>query len=363
MTGLTDLKSSVIHNNGGVTEWGLRVDNPAMDLLTTPGCRLQVNFRGKHLTSGLVLTRKGTTRKGRGQGTRPGVRRFHFVDDFQALKNIKAWPNPAGTIKQQGDDEAYYSIGTAPAETVLKDVVTRNMVQRLAMPLTVEANQGRGGNVNIQFRMHSLYDRLFPAVDQAGIGVRIRQQAGGRRLEVYTPKVFPFILDEENGVIRDGDWTLDAPTVTRGVVGGQGEGTLRNFEQFQDLTREQLWGEIWETSVDARDTDQADAYTRRAAEALLEGSAKDSISLKLMEAGRFVFGGEKGIQLGDQLTARVDSGAISITDVLREVTLTWNQQNGLSVESTIGVKDDPTTPIQAAIVALAKGLRDVKAGQ
>lgn len=362
MAGLLELDSTVIHNDAGVTSWALRADNPSTPLLVTPGCRLQINFRGVHLTSGLVHAKKGTTRQGRG-APRAGVRRYSLTDDFVILKNLRAWPNPLGSISQQGDDEAYYSMGTAPAETVLKDVVTKNIVQRLRMAVTVEADQRRGSNVNVQFRNHPLYDRLFPAVEAAGIGVRVRQIEGSRRVEVYTPRTFGFVLDEENGVIRDGDWGLEAPTVSRGVVGGQGQGTARHFETFQDLAREQLWGEIWETSVDARDTDQADAYAQRAAEALLEGAARDNISLNLVEAGRFVFGGAKGLQLGDRMAARIESGAITITDVLREARLTYKRDSGLKVETTIGVKDEPTGPIQAAMVSLAKGLRDVKAGQ
>lgn len=364
LTGLVDLNSTVIHNGAGVTTFRVSTRNPAMGILSQQGCRLGIQFRGKHLTSGLIRQQMGTTRKGRGP-VLSGVQRFSMVDDWRVFQNVRAWPSPGKPVNQQGDDTAYYSIGPAPAETVLKDVFTKNVVERLGMAFTVEPNQARGGSVNIQFRMHPLADRLFPAVDLAGIGARILLPVAGgaRRLEVYTPRTFPHILDEENRVIRDGDWNTDGPEITRGVVGGQGQGTLRHYETFRDAAREALWGEIIEGSVDARDTDQADAYAKRAAEALLEGAPKDSISLQLIETGSFVFGGAKGIQLGDRATARISGGAISITDVLREATLKWDQGNGLKIEATIGVKDDPTTPIQAAIAALGKALRDMKAGQ
>lgn len=362
---LESVDVTVRHNDAGRAVLGVHSENPRIDVLNTPGARVGIQFRGGHLISGLVQARKGTSRTGRGV-LRPGTQFFDLVDDKQVLKNIKAWPNPAGTDAQQGAESAYYTIGRRPAETVLKDVFIKNVVQRIGtavMPFTVEPDQGRGGTMEATFRFHSMYDRLFPSFDLAGLGYNIRTQNGGRVLEVYVPRIFPLPLSTEDRTIQEAGWSLQAPTVSRGVVAGQGEGTARIIKAFRSAAVETEWGEVWEVTVDARDTASGDIYATRGAEALLEGAASGSVSMDLVEAGYFTFGGAKGIKLGDRLTAQLNGGAASVVDVLREVTMTWKRGEQLKIRSSIGVKDDPTAPVLEAITALGKGVRDLKAGK
>lgn len=362
---LESAKISVRHNDSGSAVLGVHSSNPRIGVLNTPGTRVGVQFRGGHLISGLIESRKGSTAEGRGS-VRPGTQFFNLVDDKQVLKNIKAWPNPLGTDAQQGDEAAYYTIGRRPAETVLKDVFTKNVVRRIGpavMPFTVEPDLGRGGIMDATFRFHSIYDRMFPSFDLAGLGYNIRTQAGGRILEVYVPRRFPLPLSTDDRTVQSPNWSLQSPTVSRGVVQGQGQGKARVIKSFRSSAVEQEWGEVWEVSVDARDTDSGDIYTARGQEALLEGAARGSVGLDLIEAGYFVFGGPKGIKLGDQLAAHLNGGAASVVDVLREVTMSWDRENQLKISSSIGVKDDPTGPVLEAISTLGKSLRDLKVGQ
>lgn len=362
---LESAKISVRHNDSGSAVLGVHSSNPRIGVLNTPGTRVGVQFRGGHLISGLIESRKGSTAEGRGS-VRPGTQFFNLVDDKQVLKNIKAWPNPLGTDAQQGDEAAYYTIGRRPAETVLKDVFTKNVVRRIGpavMPFTVEPDLGRGGIMDATFRFHSIYDRMFPSFDLAGLGYNIRTQAGGRILEVYVPRRFPLPLSTDDRTVQSPNWSLQSPTVSRGVVQGQGQGKARVIKSFRSSAVEQEWGEVWEVSVDARDTDSGDIYTARGQEALLEGAARGSVGLDLIEAGYFVFGGPKGIKLGDQLAAHLNGGAASVVDVLREVTMSWDRESQLKISSSIGVKDDPTGPVLEAISTLGKSLRDLKVGQ
>lgn len=362
LDGIESLDATVRHNDAGSATLGVPSDNPRIATLNTPGARVGIQFRDGHLISGLIHKNRGTSRKGRGK-SRSGVQYFDVVDDKQVLKNIRAWPAPLRTEAQQGDENAYYTLGRRAAETVLKDVVTKNIVQRLGMPFTVEADQGRGGIMESTFRFHPIYDRVFPAFDLAGLGYNIRSRTGGRVLEVYVPRNFALPLSEEDRTIQNADWAKQAPTVSRGVVAGQGEGKARIIRGFKNTALETEWGEIWETMVDARDTGDGDTYALRGQEALAGGAARGSVSLDLMEAGNFVYGGTRGVKVGDRITAQVNNGQASIVDVLREVTMTWNRANGLVIRSTVGVKDNPTAPVLDAITALGKGVRDLKAGR
>src|SRR6185312_7835189 len=113
-------------------------------------------------------------------------------DDQRILWNILGWPNPGGSITQQGAIDKYDKRSGA-AETVFKGFVQANAVTRLGLPVVVLPDRGRGSNLTIYSRMHSLADRLLPAIDGAGIGFTVDQQLvnGVPKLVVdcYTPKV------------------------------------------------------------------------------------------------------------------------------------------------------------------------------
>lgn len=365
LEGLEELTLTVKHNDAGTASLEVPASNPRIAALNTDGCRVGIDFRGDTLITGLLDAGKGSTREGRGP-RRAGVQTFTVVDDKRVLKQIRAWPNPAGSAAQQGEEGAYYTIGRRPAETVLKDVVTKNVVNRIGpgvMPFTVAPDLGRGGIMEASFRFHPIFDRMFPSFDLAGLGYNIFTRAGGRVLDVYVPRKFPLPLSTENRVIQEVDWSHSAPTVSRGTVAGQGQGTARIIKTFRDAALEARWGEVWEVAVDARDTADGDTYTLRGQEALADGAARASASFDLLEsAGYFQYGGPKGVKVGDLLTAQISESQISVVDVLREVTMSWNQAAGLKIRSNVGVKDDPTAPVFEAITALGKGLRDVKTG-
>ncbi|UYB35509.1 siphovirus ReqiPepy6 Gp37-like family protein [Arthrobacter koreensis] len=324
-------------------------------LLAEPGARIRVKFRD------VVFSGPVRQRKGAGPGA-TGEVVFTAQSDFRVLRNFLGWPNPGGTLAQQGDEGAYYSIGRRPAETVLKDAVRRNIVQRAGYSkLTVAPDQGRGAVTAVTFRMHPLADRLFPAVSDAGLGVTVAQEGAGLVLDCHVPAPYPNVLTEQSRVIQKWEFSGVAPEATRGVIGAQGQGELREFIGFSDAARESAWGDVVEVFRDARDTSDSTTHAQRGQAALEESAARGSLTVELAESGNFQMLTKKGLNLGQVVTARVGPG-IEVTEVLHEVDLSFTPADGLKLSATIGPKDDPLDNLMQAITALSRGVLDLKAG-
>jgi hypothetical protein len=329
------------HNAVGNLGLTLRSNSPKVALLMDPGTRLVCEYEGNHLLSGPVRTRGGSSN---------GEINFSVVDDFRLFQRVLGWPSPTSSLSTTalGTQPAEYDTRSGPAENVAKAFVRANAVTRLGLPVTVEADGGRGDSITVAMRFHPLYDRLFPAVDGAGVGLSVKQQGSGLYVSAYVPTSFPRVLSEAAGVVQEWAWTNSAPEATRGVVGGQGEATARNFLRFTKTALETEWGDTIEVFRDARDTGALSVYTERANETLDETAEKSGLSVRFSETMNFRYG--QGFKLGDEITLKVGPN-LTITDLLREVKMTWTQKDGLVTQPLLGeVQDDPD-------VALAKALR------
>lgn len=339
------------HNDAGYTTVTVPTTHPRVPDLITPGARMVIEYDNHFLMSGRV---------GKIQGKGPTMQSEIEVtveDDFRLLSRMLGWPNPAGKITAQGDETAYDS-KTGPAETVVKHFVSRNASRSLPQ-VTVAGDAGRGRPISVSMRMHPLTDRLLPAVDQAGIGIDVRQQGNGLVVDCYEPTVRRQLLTEETGVVVDWSWTTQAPTATRAVVGAQGEGTERTFTYTVDAALEEEWNETVEVFRDARDTSDESTLDARADESILDGAPKAGISLTLTESRGWRYG--RSVRVGDQVTTQIAPGA-DITDVVREASIQWTRDGGLQVTPVVGDRgDDPSVTLRHRLAALAQGVRDLKA--
>lgn len=341
---VTALAGGVRHNLVSTATFTVDDDHDRAADLLAPGARVLVYRNDEYQLGGWVQITEGAF-------TVAGQLTFSVRDDFQILHDWLGWPKPAAALT--GQDVQYRTI-TGPAETVVKTVARENAV-RLGYPLFVEPDQGRGARITCTFRFHPLYDRLFPAVDLAGIGVTVRQNGAGLVLGCYTQRTYTHELSPGDATVAGGKYSLAGPTATRVVVGGQGEGTLRTFKGFPDLARESQWGRIIEVFRDARDSEQGDVYAQRAAESLAEGAPMSALSLELSETKHFKYGGA-GLQRGDKVAAVVNG--IKITDTLREVALNFGA-DGDEATPIIGERtDDPTVTLAKQIRALKRGNMD-----
>ncbi|MFJ4284010.1 hypothetical protein ACIPY0_00020 [Paenarthrobacter nicotinovorans] len=340
-------------NLAGSLEIVVSTANSKLGLLNTSGARLTCEYDGEQIISGPVRIRSG-------HGPHlQGTVSLTVEDDFRILNNTLGWPVPTAGLG--GQSVEYYTV-TGPAETVLKDIVQKNVVNRLGQPLTVAPSLGRGATITASVRFHPLYDRLFPAVEAAGLGVTIKQSGAGLVLDVFEPALFKQELSEASGVVTEWDWSNEAPQATRGVIGGKGEGVLRAFQPFTAPSRETEWGDVIEVFRDARDTDDGDVYGQRATETLAETAEKSGLSLKLSETKEFRYG-RNGLKVGNFVPFRVGPSLL-ITDVLREAQLSWTRDKGLDITPKVGdITDSADLILAKAIKRNSQDIRDFRSSR
>ena len=347
------LRVTVRHNALGTATLTLASDHRRLADLVAPGARVVITYDGEHLLSGPIRPRRGTRAS--------GMVELDIEDDWRLLPNVLGWPVPGAALTAQ---TVAYDVRSGPAETVLKSLVTANAVTRQGRPVTVAPDLGRGGTINTSHRMHSLADRLLPALDLAGIGVTVRQSGAGLLVDCYVPAQHPRTLTEASGVVQDWSWSAGAPTATRVVAGAQGEAAARVFHSRVDAAREAEWADVIEVFVDARDTDDPAVVAARMAEVLDDGAPRSGLSVSLAETKTFRYGRTAsggGVLVGDRVRVEVGPGVV-VEDVLREATLSWTSGDGLTVTPVIGERtDDPSTVLARTIGALARGVRDLRA--
>lgn len=334
-------------------------DRDIAGMLTTPGCRYRALLDGDHVSSGMVRTVAGTF------GT-DGALTVQLEDDWRLLRRILGWQVPGSAIGSQSAAE--YATYTGPAETVVKNLIAANVTRlgaALQQPVTIAASLGRGATITVQTRMHAPADRLFPLVDQAGVGVTVRQAADGSGLVVdcYEPTTFPVDLSHDSGTLDGGSWTRIPPEATRVVVAAGGEGTARVHREYVDAAAEAAWGDLIEGYVDARDIDPAAAnlealMSARGAEALAAAKARAGLSLELVESDTFRYGGADGIRVGDRVTVALAAGLDPVTDVVREATITDSHDNGLTATPIVGERTDTDSRLVRFVGEIARAVRN-----
>lgn len=355
------VSGSIRKNLPGDFTFSVDADDPRAAALGTPGARCVVEYRWDPTApkEGLL---SGAVNDVSGSGDfRSKVRTFTVTDDWDDVFNqTQGWPNPTGTILQQGAETAYFK-RTGPAETVLRDITTANLT-RIGSDVVFPASLGRGTSITVQIRMHLLAERLFPAVDTAGLLVRVLQVNGVRTVLVTVPTVQTRVLTEDSGVIVSGDFQRAAPTVTRVVVGAGGEGTARIFRRYVKTALETEWkmtNRPRERFVDARDVESTDPaletlLQQRADEAFAEGAPKSGLSVVLAETEQWRYG--KTFKLGDRVSVRL-TGAPVLSDDVREVQFA-EDDSGLTVTPIVGAWAESTQDkVLAAVAALARAVR------
>lgn len=340
-------------------------ENPRLERLLTPGSRVVCTLdrpgyeEPKTLISGPVSEWQGS-----GLEHLP-TRVFTVRDDFaEVFHGVVAWPVPAAAITAQ-NTSSYHTV-TGPAETVVRSAVSANAA-RQGVPVTVGASTGLGPTVTVKFRMHPLWDRLFPLVADKGLGVRVVQAHGqsARYLLTWLPTTRREVTEESGVILPGAEMHVRAPSVTRVVVGAGGEGTMRVFRQYIDTVAEAKWGMSRSVFVDARDiaTTDPDLLTlmqQRADEALAEGAEVTSLSVELTETDAWQYG--TAFELGDKLPIRL-SGSDTITDRVTEVELSWSagDDGGLLVTPRVGkYEESPNDRLYRLVARALKATRDLE---
>lgn len=338
------------HNVLGTATMVMDADHPRISDLLAGGARAVIEYRGEHIIGGPIRARSG---KG---PAKVATVTFGIEDDYRLVHRVLGWPNPTGAITAQGAVTAY-DVKSGPAETVVKWFIGR-AATRLGLPVTLAPDLGRGSTITVQMRMHPLSDRLYPAVDLAGIGITVKQSGAGLLVDCYTPVTRTQVLSEASGVLVDWEWSNADPSATRVVMAGQGEGTAREFALRTDTAREAAFGDVVEVFGDARDVALPADLLPRGDLLLADGAPKYGLKLTLAETDAWGYG--KSVRVGDKVTAQIGPAA-TVTDVLREAVLQWDREGGLTVTPQVGDRtDDPDRKLATAVAAIGRGLRQLQ---
>lgn len=344
--------ATVGFNIVGSAEVTFPADHNRTAAILADGARMVIEYEGlpHPLISGPVRAAKSEGPSGQSNIT------VTVEDDLRLLWRVLGWQVPTAAISAQGTSE--YRTYTGNAETIVKNMVTENAITRLGLPVTVAPNLNRGAIIpgGVKVRMHPLADRLFPAVEQAGLGVRCYQSGAGLVVDVYEPRIYSKVLSEAAGTLASWSWSSAGPKVTRVIGGGQGEGTARVFRSAVDTTLETQYRDVVEAFADARNGETTAEVDQSNTEVLFEGKPTSGFSVELSETPYFRYG---TVQVGDRVT--IQAGGLERTDILRSATITWARDKGLTVSPKVGEISDSTDATMArAIKALWQGLTNMK---
>lgn len=208
------------------------------------GARLTIDYDGEQILSGPIRQRHGEV-------VPDAAVTLTVEDDWRLLTRILAWPAPTHTINAQGSEKAF-DTKTGPAETVVKWFLSRN-VTRLGLPVTIATDLGRGDTITVSARMMPPADRLLPLLDQAGIGVSVRQVGAGLVVDCYEVAQFPITLTQSSGIVQACEWDTAGATASRVIVGGGGFKKDRDFREYVNTALEASNNDLIEIFIDAED--------------------------------------------------------------------------------------------------------------
>lgn len=338
------------HLQVGTMELVVSSDYRKLPILSSPGARLTVDYRDEQIFSGPIRLTSGKGPRTSGLVTITGE------DDLRLLWRLFGYSTPANPIDTQPNKEDKRS---GPAESVIKAFINANK-GRLNQPITVAPDLGRGANIEVSIRMLPLADKIIPALDAAGIGITVRQTSTGLLVDTYVPRTYPRNLSEDGGTIVDWEWSQEAPTATRAIIGGPDVGTSRQFKQVIDTAREALYGDVIEMFVDASSIEIASEILAAGTAALAEAGPKSGLRVSLSESSIFAYGGISGVHVGDKVSLDIGTGT-SITDVLREAELSFTRGEGFQAIPTVGeITADPDKKLAQILTQITRGLRDLR---
>lgn len=323
---------AVIRNND-ISTFSIDVNaNSAMWNRFERGWHIALYDEGRQMLTGVPDRISESSAKGVRDVTLSGISHMRYLQDMVTI------PDPTKPVNQQGDSAYYKTAGLA--EAVVKDLVRTHLGQSARLenrrPITVDTNGSRGRSVSINSRFQNLLEEVKMLASAGGVRVFTRMEVNepghevrfsvgeGRDLHRSVR------LSQINGAV-DG-YTLEesAPTVTRVLVGGQGEGSARTLVIRQG--NENDWGVNVLQFQDRRDTDDLADLQQAGDETLAEGQAAASITVEINDLPNLRFG--ERFDLGDTVTVELETGAV-IVDVVQSVDITWSE-TGRLVKAQVG---------------------------
>lgn len=327
-----------------VSSWQVTVPaTPAARYLAQAGNGVLIRRDGLTLLSGPTITyTEQWGESDQGDGTLVITGRDDLIDLTRALTE----PDPLNA----GTPVVAYDRITGPAETVIRAYVDRN-IGAVSLPGRTRHRMGQtadlaaGPTVTGNARYDVLMDLVKALATAGGLGFRAIQDAGGIAplFDVFTPtdRSDSVVFSKTGGSLAGYSYTISAPTATRVVVAGQGEGVARDVVQVTAPAAEEDWDAVVAVFADRRDTSDNDDYLQEAATTLVDGGATAGLSVTPIDLPGMRFGSD--YYLGDVVSVDIDAST-RITDVLTSVAVQAKGDSGEIIAPVIGAGELGETP-------------------
>ena len=241
-----------------------------------------------------------------------------------------------------------YDVRTGPAETVIKGLVQDNASQAAPiaarrMDFVVETDGGRGGEVTVRARFHTLWDDVQKAAAAGGVGMRLVDGV----FSVYVPAATP-VATFGRGLGNLNDYTLRgrAPGGNYGYGGGQGEGTARTVVEYLDPQSVLAYGRR-EFFVDRRDTNDADEIRQEIKAQIDELPGGTMLTAEVSGVTPW-----EDVQPGDMVRVLLPRGR-QVEARVQEMRVTW-QGGKESVALAVGEGLQPDSPTAGLVQVMRR---------
>lgn len=319
------------HNQVGSWKFTLALTDGGAELLTVPGRRVTIDYRGTRIMSGPAYG----IRRAR-EGVEDSVEVYGY-SDLVFLNRRLAYPNPLATFPADGVTFTQPLRDTISdnVETMVKYWVTRNCVTRLPVPtLTVASDLGRGSVKSYGPRWETVLEACASIATVEGIGLTLSQVGTGLMFDVFEPSQEPVRLSRSLGNLRDWEFVNEGPNATRAVIGGEGEDAAREYMLGKQTSSETGWGTT-EVFFDSSGDTDADRY-QQGLDHLAENAPTYSFSVTPQDTESMRFG--ETYSIGSVVETELFPD-VTLTDVVRQVTITDSVDDGVDVVPIVGNLD------------------------
>lgn len=323
-------------NNVGNWSIPLPAGHVMADALRSPGAGIIVTG-----PSGVILSGPTTSAKlSQTQEDPKGTWEITGVDDSIILAERLAYPTP--TVSDVAAQTKEYDARTGVASTVMHAYVSANIgatatVARKIANLTAAADPGLGSSVSASARFDQLGELLAGIAAIDGLVFDVRQSGTNLEFLVFAPtdRSATVRMDIDNNRLTQASYVYRAPVMTRSIVGGQGEGTQRIFQEVTNtdsLAAETSWGRRIEVFKDQRNAVQDAELTQAGLEELVvKGRTIEGVSVSPTDDLTMAYGTDWG--LGDKVSIVV--GSTTVTRTVTEVGLLISE-DGVRIGATVG---------------------------
>jgi len=323
-------------NNVGNWSIPLPSGHAMADALRSPGAGIIVTGPSGVILSGPTTSAKLT----QSQENPKGTWEISGVDDSIILAERLAYPTPGSSDVAAQIKE--FDARTGVASTVMHAYVSANIgatatAARKIANLTAAADPGLGSSVSASARFDQLGELLANIASIDGLVFDVRQVGTNLEFVVFAPtdRSATVRMDIDNNRLTQAQYVYRAPVMTRSIVGGQGEGTQRIFQEVTNtdsLAAETSWGRRIEAFKDQRNAvEDAELIQAGLEELVIKGRTIEGVSVTPTNDLTMAYGSDWG--LGDKVS--IVAGTTTITRTVTEVGLLISE-DGVRIGATVG---------------------------